>query len=67
MHPITKGLAELASKDNSSGYPVTLEYSKWFAERLTKLVIQECAQIIHVNTDDSIRVVMAIETHFGLD
>ena len=67
MNEVIKALAERAAKDNTSGYPVTLEYSKWFAERLTLMVLEEVKGIIHETTDESIRVVMAIETHFGLD
>jgi hypothetical protein len=39
-------LAELASKDNADGYPVTLEYTNRFAERMTEEVIRECVRII---------------------
>jgi hypothetical protein len=38
-----KLLIESAARDNSAGYPVTLEYTNQFAERLTKLTVQQCA------------------------
>ena len=41
-----KKLAEQASKDNSDGYPVTLEYSSRFAEKFAELIIEECIKII---------------------
>ncbi len=35
-------------------------------EKFAELIIGECIQIVHQETDDSIRVAMAIETHFGV-
>jgi hypothetical protein len=39
---LVKQLAEQASKDNECGYPVTLEYTNRFAQKLTEAVVQEC-------------------------
>jgi hypothetical protein len=36
-------------------------------ERFAELIISECCGIVHQKTDDSIRVVRAIEVHFDLD
>ena len=36
-------------------------------EKFAELIIEECIQIVHQETDDSIRVAMAIETHFGVE
>ena len=31
------------------------------------LIVRECCDIVHSKTDESIRVVMAIEQHFGVE
>ena len=43
MNKKIKEIAEEASKDNQHGYPVTLEYSKRFAEKFGKMLIREFA------------------------
>ncbi len=40
MNERIRELAEQASKDNSDGYPVTLEYSNRFAEKFAELIKQ---------------------------
>jgi hypothetical protein len=45
MNERIKQLAEQASKDNEHGYPVTLEYTNRFAEKLAELIVKECAGI----------------------
>ena len=50
MNERIKELAELASKDNSDGYPVTLEYSNKFAERFAELIVRECVGIADEET-----------------
>ena len=42
MNERIKELAEQASKDNSDGYSVTLEYSNRFAEKFAELIVEEC-------------------------
>jgi len=42
MNERIKELAEVASKDNGDGYPVTLEYSNRFAEKFAELIVREC-------------------------
>ena len=32
-----------------------------------ELIVRECCDIVHRKTDESIRVVMAIEQHFGVE
>jgi hypothetical protein len=61
MNERLKELAERASKDNSDGYPVTLEYSNRFAEKFAELIIQECC--------DAVRYVDALEIkkHLGVE
>ena len=45
MNERIKQLAEQASHQNSHGYPVTIPYSKDFAEKFAELIIRECAQV----------------------
>ena len=35
-------------------------------EKFAELIIKECINVVHVKIDDSIRVAIAIETHFGI-
>jgi len=45
MNERIKQLAEQASHQNSHGYPVTIPYSKDFAEKFAELIIRECVQV----------------------
>ena len=36
-------------------------------EKFAKFIIEDCIQIIHQKTDDSIKVAFAIEQHFGVE
>ena len=36
-------------------------------EKFAQLIVRECCDIVHRKTDESIRVVMAIEQHFGVE
>lgn len=36
-------------------------------QKFAELIIEECIQVVHANTDDSIKVALAIETHFGIE
>ena len=57
-------LADKAVEDISSGpWNISDEFCKKFAE----LIVKECCDIVHSKTDESIRVVMAIEQHFGVE
>jgi len=40
---------------------------KSIPELFSELIIKECCNIVHSKTDESIRVVMAIEQHFGVE
>ena len=61
MNERIKELAEVASKDNGDGYPVTLEYSNRFAEKFAELIVRECIYTIqrkivrNGNTPENIR------------
>ena len=63
-----KLLIESAARDNSAGYPVTLEYTNQFAERLTKLTVQQCADWVRTNYDHPSAEVIAwnMEIEYGL-
>ena len=41
--------------------------SNFDVERFAELIVRECCDIVHSKTDESIRVVMAIEQHFGVE
>lgn len=36
-------------------------------QKFAELIIQECINVVHAKIDDSVRVAIAIETHFGID
>ena len=36
-------------------------------QKFAELIVRECCDIVHRKTDESIRVVMAIEQHFGVE
>jgi hypothetical protein len=42
MNEQIKQLAEQASHQSPDGYPVTISYSKDFAEKFAELIVQEC-------------------------
>ena len=52
MNERIKEFAEQASKDNSDGYPVTLEYSNRFAEKFAELIVRECLAIAKNREDE---------------
>lgn len=41
-----KELAEQASRQSPDGYPVTIPYSKDFADKFAELIIEECRSVI---------------------
>jgi hypothetical protein len=67
MNGRIKELAEQASKDNSDGYPVTLEYTNKFAEKFAELIVQKCADIGERYADGNYEVRNQIMAHFGLE
>lgn len=36
-------------------------------EKFAELIIKECINVVHDKIDDSVRVAIAIETHFGIE
>jgi hypothetical protein len=45
MNERIRELAEQASHQSPDGYPVTIPYSKDFAEKFAELIVRECAEI----------------------
>ena len=45
MNERIKQLAEQASHQSPDGYPVTIPYSKDFAEKFAELIVRECIQV----------------------
>ena len=45
MNERIKELAEQASHQSPDGYPVTIPYSKDFAEKFAELIVRECVQV----------------------
>ncbi len=41
--------------------------NEYMIEKFAELIVRECCAIVHKKTDESIRVVMAIEEHFGVE
>ena len=69
-------LAEQASHQSPDGYPVTIPFSKVFAEKFAELIVQECAEqsmsIGRYNTpsgitpDLAIAISVGLKKHFGV-
>jgi len=72
MNERIKLLAEQASHQSPDGYPVTIPYSKDFAEKFAELIVKECAGIyskidngnLHMGTDDYLEALH--RTFFGV-
>jgi hypothetical protein len=60
-------LAEQASKDSVDGYPVTLEYTKRFAEKFAELIVKECVGIADEYDGVGSTIVNRIKEHFGVE
>jgi hypothetical protein len=48
MNERIKELAEQASHQSPDGYPVTIPYSKDFAEKFAELIVRECMRMCDV-------------------
>ena len=46
MNERIKELAEQASHQSPDGYPVTIPFSKVFAEKFAELIVEECINMI---------------------
>ena len=55
------------TKTGIDGDGYEFEYTDQNQLKFAQLIIQQCCDIVHDKTDDSIRVVHAIKVTFGLD
>jgi hypothetical protein len=81
MNAKIKQLAEQASHQSPDGYPVTIPYSKDFAEKFAELIVRECINKVSEwdmgiddpvgatdNTSEVARDMVAeIKEHFGVE
>ena len=69
MNERIKQLAEQATTivEMVSSYGYMSSYANFDREKFAELIVRECCDIVHRKTDESIRVVMAIEEHFGVE
>ena len=65
MNERIRELAEQASHQSPDGYPVTIPYSKDFAEKFAKLIVLECASI--ADTAEPFLASDLIKEHFGVE
>ena len=56
---------QLAAEANFSVYHSDIW--RGTGRKFAELIVRECCDIVHRKTDESIRVVMAIEQHFGVE
>ena len=77
MNERIRELAEQASHQSPDGYPVTIPYSKVFAEKFAELIVKECRDIVGKTRDQAIEcewyvdeamstAMFDIEDHFGV-
>ena len=70
MNERIKELAGQASHQSPDGYPVTIPYSKDFAEKFAELIVQECIGVVEDSEGYSQyfpHVTENIEKHFGVE
>ena len=67
MNERIKQLAEQASHQSPDGYPITIPYSKDFAEKFAELIVRECAEVARLNTRVDSKVYLMIQDHFGVE
>lgn len=74
MNKRIKELAEQASHQSPDGYPVTIPYSKDFAEKFAELIMKECIEVAskqknphNLNYKPSERFVEDLKLHFGVE
>ena len=69
MNERIKLLAEQASHQSPDGYPVTIPYSKDFAEKFAELIVRECGVALRPMLRDMVsrgRAYEKIKQHFGV-
>jgi hypothetical protein len=72
MNERIKELAEQASHQSPDGYPVTIPYSKDFAEKFAELIVRECAGVCEdyrgTNWGKAAECIgYSIKEHFGVE
>ena len=68
MNNRIKELAEQASHQSPDGYPVTIPYSKDFAEKFAKLIVRECVEIADRCAENGSWIAgYRIKQHFGVE
>ena len=69
MNERIQKLAEQASHQSPDGYPVTIPYSKDFAEKFAELIVRECADYANWYQANSryTDIAKAIKEHFGVE
>ena len=77
MNERIKQLVKQASHQSPDGYPVTIPYSKDFAEKFAELIVRECAKVCDdLDIDDwgdksfddgTYYCSRAIKQHFGVE
>ena len=70
MNERIRELAEQASHQSPDGYPVTIPYSKDFAEKFAELILLECNMALQPYLRDMISRGQAcdlINNHFGVE
>ena len=68
MNERIKLLAEQASHQSPDGYPVTIPYSKDFAEKFAELIVKECAnQVDWILAEGGKTQGDLIKEHFGVE
>lgn len=73
MNERIRQLAEQASHQSPDGYPVTIPYSKDFAEKFAELIVRECLNIVEPVEDSGDEwcitlkeTAQEIKEHFGV-
>ena len=68
MNERIKELAEQASRQSPDGYPVTIPYSKDFAEKFAELIVKEMLQTCEDHPAWTGRMIgEKIKQHFGVE
>ena len=72
MNERIKELAEQASHQSPDGYPVTIPYSKNFAEKFAELIVAECMELVEGYTKQRTHTTFykaeeQIKQHFGVE
>lgn len=61
-------IIELARQATGRQVVGASDFADWdVIERFAESIVRECIQIVHKETDDSVRVETAIQTHFGVE